>query len=84
MIRYSTRMEKRYLTDLIDAEWSYLEHCLPAPKKRGCPRVHPYREILNAIFYLLKTGCQWRKLTGEHPPFETVFHYFRQWRLDGT
>jgi len=77
-------MEKRYSTDLSDAEWSYLEPHLPAPKQRGRPRVHSYREILNAVFYLLKTGCQWRMLPREFPPFKTVFHYFRQWRLDGT
>lgn len=77
-------MEKRYSTDLSDAEWSYLEPHLPAHKQRGRPRLHSYREILNAIFYLLKTGCQWRMLPREFPPFKTVFHYFRQWRLDGT
>ena len=77
-------MEKRYSTDLSDTEWSYLEPYLPAPKQRGRPRVHSYREILNAVFYLLKTGCQWRMLPREFPPWKTVFHYFRQWRLDGT
>lgn len=77
-------MEKLYPTDLSDAEWSYLEPHLPAPKQRGRPRVRPYREILNAVFYLLKTGCQWRMLPREYPPFKTVFHYFRKWRIDGT
>lgn len=77
-------MGKRYPTDLSDAEWSYLEPHLPAASQRGRPRVHSYREILNAVFYLLKTGCQWRMLPREFPPFKTVFNYFRQWRLDGT
>ena len=77
-------MEKLYPTDLSDAEWSYLEPYLPALKQRGRPRVHSYRKILNAIFYLLKTGCQWRMLPREFPPWKTVFHYFRQWRLDDT
>ena len=76
-------MEKLYPTDLSDAEWSYLEPHLPAPSQRGRPRVHSYREILNAVFYLLKTGCQWRMLPREFPPWKTVYHYFRQWRLDG-
>ena len=62
----------------------YLEPYFPAPKQRGRPRVHSYRKILNAVFYLLKTGCQWRMLPREFPPFKTVFHYFRAWRLDGT
>ena len=77
-------MEKRYPTDLSDAEWSYLEPHLPAPNRRGRPRIHSYRQILNAVFYLLRTGCQWRMLPREFPHFKTVFHYFRQWRLDGT
>jgi hypothetical protein len=52
------RMRKRYPTDLSDAEWNYLEPHLPAPEEFGRPRVHCLREILNAIFYLLKSGCQ--------------------------
>jgi putative transposase len=75
---------KRYPTDLSDAEWSMLEPHLPAPKRRGRPRVHSPREILDAVFYVLKTGCQWRMLPREFPPWKTVFHYFRRWRLDGT
>jgi putative transposase len=74
----------RYPTDLSDAEWSLLEPHLPVPKRRGRPRVHSPREILNAVFYLLKSGCQWRLLPREFPPWKTVFHYFRTWRIDGT
>lgn len=48
---------------------------LISPSERGRPRVHSYRQILNAIFYLLKTDCQWRMLPREFPPFKTVFHY---------
>jgi putative transposase len=75
---------RRYPTDLSDAEWSLLEPHLPAPKRRGRPRVHSPRAVLNAIFYVSKTGCQWRMLPHEFPPWKTVFHYFRRWRLDGT
>ena len=74
----------RYPTDLSDAEWSLLEPHLPVPKRRGRPRVHSPREILNAVFYVLKSGCQWRLLPREFPPWKTVFHYFRTWRIDGT
>jgi putative transposase len=74
----------RYPTDLSDAEWSLLEPHLPVPKPRGRPRVHSPREILNAVFYVLKSGCQWRMLPREFPPWKTVFHYFRTWRIDGT
>ena len=74
----------RYPTDLSDEEWGLLETYLPASKWRGRPRLHSPREILNAVFYLLKSGCQWRMLPREFPPWKTVFHYFRAWRLDGT
>jgi putative transposase len=77
-------VSKRYPTDLSDAEWSLLKPHLPAPKRRGRPRVHSPREILNAVFYVLKTGCQWRMLPREFPPGKTVFHYFRRWRVNGT
>jgi putative transposase len=75
---------KRYPTDLSDAEWSLLRPLLPPPKRRGRPRLHSPREILDAVFYVLKSGCQWRMLPREFPPWKTVFHYFRTWRIDGT
>ncbi len=77
-------MRKPYSTDLSDAEWSYIEPHLPAPKRHGRPRIHSPREILNAIFYLLRSGCQWRMLPHEFPRWPTVYHYFRKWRIDGT
>jgi transposase len=78
------RMRKPYPTDLSDAEWNYIEPHLPAPKGLGRPRTHDLREILNAIFYLLKSGCQWRMLPHDFPRWPTVYHYFRTWRMDGT
>jgi putative transposase len=75
---------RRYPTDLSDEEWGLLEAYLPASKWRGRPRLHSPREILDAVFYVLKSGCQWRMLPREFPPWKTVFHYFRAWRLDGT
>src|SRR5918997_363194 len=61
-------MRKPYPTDLSDAEWTYIEPHLPAPKGHGRPRTHDLREILNAIFYLLKSGCQeWRLLPPRLP-----------------
>ncbi len=57
---------------------------LPAPKVRGRPRVRNPREILNAIFYIVRSGCAWRLLPHDFPPWRTVYHYFRIWRLDGT
>jgi putative transposase len=73
-----------YLTDLSDEEWSYIEPHLPAPKAPGRPRVHPLREVLNAIFYIVRSGCAWRLLPHDFPPWKTIHHYFRTWRLDGT
>src|SRR5215211_622383 len=73
-----------YPTDLTDAEYACLAAHLPLPARRGRPRLRPLREILDAIFYLVRTGCQWRLLPREFPPWQTVYHYFRRWRLDGT
>jgi putative transposase len=77
-------MRKAYQSDLSDAEWCCLESHLPAPKANGRPRLHSLREILDAIFYVLKSGCAWRLLPHDFPPWKTVYHYFRFWRLDGT
>src|SRR4029450_12995682 len=77
-------MRKAYQTDLSDAEWGCLEAHLPAPKADGRPRIYPLRQILEAIFYVVRSGCAWRLLPHEFPPWKTVYHYFRFWRLDGT
>jgi putative transposase len=77
-------MRKTYSTDLSDAEWRCLEGHLPTPRNDGRPRIHSLREILNAIFYIVKSGCAWRLLPHDFPPWKSVYHYFRTWRLDGT
>jgi putative transposase len=77
-------MRRAYLTDLSDAEWEYIEGLLPTPDNEGRPRLHSLREILNAIFYIVRSGCAWRLLPHDFPPWKTVYHYFRFWRLDGT
>jgi putative transposase len=76
----------KYSTDLSDAEWVCLGPHFPALKKqgRGRPRIHSLREILDAVFYLLKSGCPWRLLPRDFPPWKTVYHWFRKWRIDGT
>jgi putative transposase len=73
-----------YPSDLSDPEWEIFAPLIPPAKPGGRPRKWPTREILNAIFYLLRSGCQWRMLPREFPPWSTVHHYFRMWRLDGT
>src|SRR5215217_6882357 len=77
-------MKRSYSTDLTDAEWERLELHVPPPNKRGRPKTHSSREILNAIFYVLKSGCAWRLLPRDFPPWETVYWWFRRWRVDGT
>jgi putative transposase len=77
-------MRKPYPTDLSDAEWSYIEPHMPAPGGFGRPRTHDLREILNAVFYVLRSGCQWRLLPHDFPRWPTVYWYFRKWRIDGT
>jgi putative transposase len=78
-------MSTTYPTDLSDAEWTYLEPHLPAPKATGRPRLYPLREILNAIFYILRSGCSWRLLPHDlERRGGGVYHYFRRFRLDGT
>jgi putative transposase len=77
-------MRKAYQSDLSDAEWSFLEPHLPASNATGRPKTHPTREILNAVFYIVRGGCAWRLLPNDFPPWKTVYHYFRSWRLDGT
>ena len=77
-------MRRAYQSDLSDAEWGFLEPHLPAPKAHGRPRIHSTREILDAILYILKSGCPWRLLPHDFPPWRTVYHYFRAWRLSGT
>jgi putative transposase len=73
-----------YPTDLSDAEFEHIEEHLPTAKQRGRPKVHAPREILNAVFYILKSGCPWRLLPREFQPWRSVYHWFRAWRIDGT
>jgi putative transposase len=77
-------MRRAYQTDLSDAEWSCIEPHLPTPRAPGRPRLHTLREVLDAIFYILRSGCAWRLLPNDFPPWKTIHHYFRTWRLDGT
>ena len=77
-------MRKSYPTNLTDSEWQSLESHLPTPQKRGRPRIHSFREIMDAIFYVSKSGCQWRLLPSDFLPWETAYHYFGRWSLDGT
>jgi len=72
-----------YPTDLSDREWELIEPLLPKPKRRGPKPNVNLREIVNAIFYLLHEGCQWRALPHDFPPWPTVSSYFRKWQRKG-
>lgn len=61
-----------------------LKPYLPVPENTGRPKLHDTREILDAVFYILRSGCVWRLLPRDFPPWKTVHHYFRVWRIDGT
>jgi putative transposase len=78
-----TPPRRRYRTDLTDAHWQVLAPLIPAPKPGGRPAVHQRRELLNAMLYWLRAGCAWRLLPHDLPPWQTVYHYFRCWRLEG-
>src|SRR6202521_4700317 len=73
-----------YDTDLNDAAWAWIAPTLPAARSGGRPRTSDLRAVLNAIFYLLRTGCQWRLLPREFPRPGTVYHYFRDWKDAGV
>jgi putative transposase len=75
---------KPYPNDLTDQEWVIVKPLIPPAKQGGRPRTANMREVLNAIIYVLKTGCQWDHLPHDFPPKGTVYHYFNTWRKDGT
>jgi transposase len=75
-----------YPSDLTDAQWQVIAPHLPPdrPGRRGRPLVWPRRRIVEAILYLDRTGCAWRYLPSDFPPWQTVYGYFAAWRDDGT
>ena len=77
------REGQRYASDLTHAEWALIEPHMPAAKRLGRPRATELRAVLDAILYIARTGCQWRMLPKEFPPFTTVQGYFYDWRDNG-
>jgi|SRR5580692_7607955 putative transposase len=75
---------KSYPTDLTDEQWAVLEPLLPNAKPGGRPRKTNLRAVVNALLYLNRTGCQWRMLPRDFPPWKTVYNYFRAWIADAT
>jgi transposase len=75
---------KRYPSDLSDDQWQIIEPLIPSAKHGGRKRTVNMREVINAIFYMERSGCQWRMLPKDFPPRSTVGEYFYRWRDDGT
>ena len=73
-----------YPTDMTDRQWDCIKTDVPAAKTGGRPRKVDIRQVINAIFYVLVTGCQWRQMPSNYPKWQTVYWYFRIWRDDGT
>ena len=73
---------KRYATDLTDEQWERVRPLLS--KRMGRPVSVDRREVVNAVLYLVRTGCQWRMLPQHFPHWATVHSCYRRWRLDGT
>lgn len=75
---------KAYPTDLTDAQWAELAPLLPPAKPGGHPRTVDLREVINAILYVPRSGCPWRMVPHDLPPWGTAWWYFREWRRNGT
>ena len=73
-----------YPSNLSDKEWAMLQPLISPGKQAGHPQVFELRSIVDAVFYLLRTGCQWRALPHEFPPWPTVFYHYAKWRTQGT
>ncbi len=76
--------KKVYDSELTDEQWCIVEPLIPKTKTKGRPRTTDIREVLNAILYIGRTGCQWRLLPEKYPPRSTIFEYFSNWKHDGT
>jgi putative transposase len=76
--------KKRYRSSLTEGEWKHIKWLLPKAKPGGRPRTTKLREVLDAIFYLVRGGLTWEMLPHEFPKWKTVYHYFRTWRLAGV
>jgi len=78
------RVSQRYESDLTDEEWALVAPLIPPAKRGGGKRSVNIREVLNGIFYVLWTGCQWKALPKDFPPKSTVHWYLTLWEWDGT
>src|SRR5512144_2802760 len=79
-----TTTRPRYPSDLTDTQGALIQDRVPGQAPLGCPITYQRREVVNALLYVARTGCQWRALPHDFPPWVTVYWYFRTWKKDGT
>src|SRR3979490_2633106 len=82
-IRHTPR-EERYPSDVTDAEWTIIAPMIPPQRQGGRRRLTDMRDVMNAVRYVLRTGCQWRQLPKDFPPRSTVYNYFWEWTRYGV
>jgi transposase len=75
---------KCYPSDLTTQQWALLEPLIPKPTEEGATRAIDRREIVNAILYIVRSGCSWRQMPHDLPAWQSAYHYFRLWKRDGT
>ena len=83
-MRHQKQKRKKYDTDLTDEQWALIKPLIPPPKQGGRPRTTDVREVVNATFYISRSGCQWRMLPNDFPNWKSVYNYFSAWKKDGT
>jgi transposase len=81
---FSTHLQRAYPSDLTDAQWELLAPLIPPLKPDAAYHLHERREIVNAILYVLRSGCPWRSLPHDLPAWGTVYYYFRRWQREGV
>jgi transposase len=79
-----TKSRQPYPIDLSDAQWKLIEEIVAGPPPEPQPMLYSRREIVNAILYVNRSGCPWRMLPHDMPPYRSVFHFFTLWKRDGT
>ncbi len=80
----SNELYQLYPSDVTDNQWEHIKDLIPPAKSGGRPRELDMRCVLNAILYVVVGGIQWKMMPREYPKEKSVYHYFRQWRRDGT
>src|SRR5690349_16051126 len=81
---FSSALQRAYPSDLTDAQWEILEPLIPPLSPEAVYHRHGRRAIVNGILYVLRSGCPWRALPHDLPPYGTVFYYFQRWRREGV